>query len=196
MLGFTLNNLTLFGLVLAIGIVVDDAIVVLENVERWIAKGYEPRTATIKAMDEITGPIIAITLSVLGVPAERVHAGHLRPVLPPVRADDLRSDDHLGHQRHDAHAVACRDRCSKPRTSMSDGHEHVREALPWWFFGILAAALAYLLGPADMAGKIIRVISPLEGHKPPTWLPWMIYSALSCRSSLSAASSAGSLSSR
>ncbi|MGL6073382.1 MAG: efflux RND transporter permease subunit [Fimbriiglobus sp.] len=60
--GFTINNLTLFGLVLAIGIVVDDAIVVLENVERWIAKGYDSRTATLKAMSEITGPIIAITL--------------------------------------------------------------------------------------------------------------------------------------
>ncbi|WP_439620482.1 efflux RND transporter permease subunit [Gemmata sp.] len=60
--GFTLNNLTLFGLVLAIGIVVDDAIVVLENVERWIAKGFEAREATLRAMGEITGPIIAITL--------------------------------------------------------------------------------------------------------------------------------------
>ncbi|MBY0514554.1 MAG: efflux RND transporter permease subunit, partial [Gemmataceae bacterium] len=60
--GFSLNNLTLFGLVLAIGIVVDDAIVVLENVERWIAKGYDAREATLRAMSEITGPIIAITL--------------------------------------------------------------------------------------------------------------------------------------
>ena len=61
-LGFTLNNLTLFGLVLAIGIVVDDAIVVLENIEVWLAKGQDARTATINAMNEITGPIIAITL--------------------------------------------------------------------------------------------------------------------------------------
>ena len=61
-MGFTLNNLTLFGLVLAIGIVVDDAIVVLENIERQIATGLDARTATIKAMDEITGPILAITL--------------------------------------------------------------------------------------------------------------------------------------
>ena len=61
-MGFTINNLTLFGLVLAIGIVVDDAIVVLENIERWLAKGLNVRDATIKAMDEITGPIIAITL--------------------------------------------------------------------------------------------------------------------------------------
>ena len=62
LMGFTLNNLTLFGLVLAIGIVVDDAIVVLENIERWLEKGLPVREATIKAMDEITGPIVAITL--------------------------------------------------------------------------------------------------------------------------------------
>ena len=61
-LGFSLNNLSLFGLVLAIGIVVDDAIVVVENIERWMAKGLPPREATIKAMGEITGPVIAITL--------------------------------------------------------------------------------------------------------------------------------------
>ena len=61
-MGFSLNNLTLFGLVLAIGIVVDDAIVVVENIERWMSTGMPPREATIKAMDEITGPVIAITL--------------------------------------------------------------------------------------------------------------------------------------
>ena len=62
LMGFSLNNLTLFGLVLAIGIVVDDAIVVVENIERWMATGMPAREATIKAMDEITGPVIAITL--------------------------------------------------------------------------------------------------------------------------------------
>jgi multidrug efflux pump len=61
-LGFSLNNLSLFGLVLAIGIVVDDAIVVVENIARWMAKGLDRREATLKAMDEITGPVIAITL--------------------------------------------------------------------------------------------------------------------------------------
>src|SRR5262244_2021242 len=62
LLGFSLNNLSLFGLVLAIGIVVDDAIVVVENIERWMAKGLPPREATLHAMAEITGPVIAITL--------------------------------------------------------------------------------------------------------------------------------------
>src|SRR5258708_1458860 len=61
-LGFSPHNLTLFVLALAIGIVVDDAIMVLENIERLIATGLDARTATIKAMDELTGPIVAITL--------------------------------------------------------------------------------------------------------------------------------------
>lgn len=59
--GFSLNTLSLFGLVLSIGIVVDDAIVVVENVERHIARGLSPKDAARKAMDEVTGPILAIT---------------------------------------------------------------------------------------------------------------------------------------
>jgi multidrug efflux pump len=66
-LGFSLNNISLFGLVLAIGIVVDDAIVVVENVERWLAHGLDPREATRKAMDEVTGPIIAVALVLCAV---------------------------------------------------------------------------------------------------------------------------------
>jgi multidrug efflux pump len=61
-LGFSLNNLTLFGLVLAIGIVVDDAIVVVEAVEHHIEEGLPPRQATIQAMSEVSGPVIAIGL--------------------------------------------------------------------------------------------------------------------------------------
>src|SRR5207253_2572566 len=59
---FSLNNLTLFGLVLAIGIVVDDAIVVVEAVEHHIENGLGPRAATVKAMEQVSGPVIAVGL--------------------------------------------------------------------------------------------------------------------------------------
>jgi multidrug efflux pump len=65
--GFSINALSLFGLVLAIGIVVDDAIVVVENVERNIENGLSPREATYRAMREVSGPIIAIALVLVAV---------------------------------------------------------------------------------------------------------------------------------
>jgi hydrophobe/amphiphile efflux-1 (HAE1) family protein len=65
--GFSLNNLSLFGIVLAIGIVVDDAIVVVENVERFISQGFKPREATLKAMAEVTGPVVAVALVLCAV---------------------------------------------------------------------------------------------------------------------------------
>src|SRR5437667_7421107 len=65
--GFSLNMLSLFGLVLAIGIVVDDAIVVVENVERHIAAGLAPREAAYRAMEEVTGAVIAIAFGLSAV---------------------------------------------------------------------------------------------------------------------------------
>jgi len=65
--GFSINALSLFGMVLAIGIVVDDAIVVVENVERNIAEGHSAHAATVRAMREVSGPIIAIALTLVAV---------------------------------------------------------------------------------------------------------------------------------
>src|SRR6202042_2883561 len=66
-LGFSINTLSLFGLVLAIGLVVDDAIVVVEAVERFIDQGLEPKEATLRAMKEITGPVIGVALVLASV---------------------------------------------------------------------------------------------------------------------------------
>jgi len=65
--GFSINTLSLFGLVLAIGLVVDDAIVVVEAVEHHIEKGLSPKDATIKAMQEVSGPVVAIALILAAV---------------------------------------------------------------------------------------------------------------------------------
>ena len=101
--GFSLNNLTLFGLVLAIGIVVDDAIVVVEAVEHHIEHGLSPREATIMAMQQVSGPVIAVGLVLSrGVRAVRVHQRDHGAVLSAIRADDLGFDDHLGVQFADA----------------------------------------------------------------------------------------------
>ncbi|MFO1417473.1 MAG: multidrug efflux RND transporter permease subunit [Methylotetracoccus sp.] len=67
MLGFSVNLMTLFALILAIGIVVDDAIVIVENASHYIEKGLSPRDAAIKAMSEMTGPVIGITLVLTAV---------------------------------------------------------------------------------------------------------------------------------
>jgi len=67
LLGFSINTLTLFGLVLAIGLVVDDAIVVVEAVEQHIERGLSPRDAALKAMEEVSGPVVAIALIMAAV---------------------------------------------------------------------------------------------------------------------------------
>ena len=112
--GFSINALSLFGLVLAIGIVVDDAIVVVENVERNIENGLAPRQATVQAMREVSGPIIAIALVLVAVFVPLAFISGLDgAVLSAVRADDRHLDGHFGLQLPDA--VAC------PRRSAAEG---------------------------------------------------------------------------
>jgi multidrug efflux pump len=183
LMGFTLNNLTLFGLVLAIGIVVDDAIVVLENIERWLARGLTVRDATIRAMNEITGPILAITLVLasvfipsaflggitgqfyrqfaLTISASMIISAINAMTLTPARAAAI-----FGGRRHGA------------------GHgRDGREALPWWFFALAGgAASLWLLWPVVAA----RLGLDGEGDGPfgdpgslkATLLTWAIYAVL------------------
>ncbi len=159
--GFSLNNLTLFGLVLAIGIVVDDAIVVLENVERWMATGLDSRSATLKAMEEVTGPVIAITLVLcsvfiptaliagitgqfyrqfaLTIAASTVISALNAMTMTPSRAVQIFKQRNPG------------------------GHGHATEALPWWGYGALAGSLAVWLG-GDWVASLFGISMSAHGH--------------------------------
>jgi multidrug efflux pump len=164
-MGFSLNNLTLFGLVLAIGIVVDDAIVVLENIERLIATGLDARSATIKAMDEITGPILAITLVLCSV------------FLPTIFVPGLTGQFY----RQFAVTIAVTMIISAvnamtltPARAVwifrteegGQGHEPKHEALPWWAFAVGGGVLTLWLAPRYL-GAVLTAEST-----GPKWLYW------------------------
>jgi multidrug efflux pump len=147
LLGFSLNNLTLFGLVLAIGIVVDDAIVVLENIERWLDKGLPVREATIKAMDEITGPILAITLVLSSVLLPSAFLGGItgqffRQFALTIAVSMLISAINAMTMTPARAAWIFGKR--KPGEHGDQG----KEALPWWIFALLGGlATVWLLRP-------------------------------------------------
>jgi multidrug efflux pump len=170
-LGFSLNNLTLFGLVLAIGIVVDDAIVVLENIERLIATGLDARSATIKAMEEITGPIIAITLVLSSVflPSTFVPglSGQFYRQFAVTISVSMIISALNAMTLTPSRAVAIF------RTEETqDGHAYRREALPWWFFALAGGALTVWLAPSDIGIRLGFVHEP--GALVPRWVSWAI----------------------
>jgi multidrug efflux pump len=144
LMGFTFNTLTLFGLVLAIGIVVDDAIVVLENIERWLQKGLPVREATIGAMNEITGPILAITLVLSSVLLPSGFLGGItgqffRQFALTISVSMLIS------------AVNAMTMTPARAAWIFGGRGHGdegKEALPWWFFGLVGGlATVWMLAP-------------------------------------------------
>jgi multidrug efflux pump subunit AcrB len=155
MFGFSLNNLTLFGLVLAIGIVVDDAIVVLENIERLIATGLDSRTATIKAMEEITGPVLAITLVLSSVFVPCCFLGGItgqffRQFAVTIAVSTIISAVNALTMTPSRAVLIFK------TEEGSHGHELKREALPWWFFGVLGGALAVWWVPDLLAWLLAR----------------------------------------
>ena len=139
LLGFSINTLSLFGLVLAIGLVVDDAIVVVEAVEHHIEQGLSPRDAAFKAMEEVSGPVVAIALD----PGRRVHPDGVHP----------------GHHRADVSAVRGDDRGVGPDLGVQRAH-----AEP----GALGAAPAAAAGDARPAGGVLPGLQPRGSPAPPT----------------------------
>jgi multidrug efflux pump len=157
-LGFSLNNLTLFGLVLAIGIVVDDAIMVLENIERLIATGLDARTATIKAMDELTGPIVAITLVLSSVFLPSCFVPGLtgqfyRQFALTIAASVIISAvNALTLTPSRAVSIFKTEEASAEQAGASERGHPKKEALPWWIFGIVGGLLTVSLLPRLLGG--------------------------------------------
>jgi multidrug efflux pump subunit AcrB len=153
-MGFTLNNLTLFGLVLAIGIVVDDAIVVLENIERLIATGLDARTATIKAMEQITGPVLAITLVLSSVFIPCCFLGGIsgqffRQFAVTIAVSTIISAVNAITMTPSRAVLIFK------TEETGAGHEPVREALPWWIFAVLGGLLTIWLGNTLQESKAL-----------------------------------------
>ncbi|OHB67735.1 MAG: transporter [Planctomycetes bacterium RBG_13_63_9] len=152
-MGFSLNNLTLFGMVLAIGIVVDDAIVVLENVERQMSLGLDAKNATIKAMSEITGPIIAITLVLSSVFLPSVF-------VPGVTGQFFRQfalviSSAMIISAINAMTLTPSRAVAIFQNQKLDEHGHPRhEALPWWIFIVLGALATVWVAKRFFAAKL------------------------------------------
>ena len=120
-LGFTVNLMTLFALILAIGIVVDDAIIIVENSSYYIEQGMPPKEATIRAMEELTGPGDGDHPGAgRGLPARRLPARHHRADLPPVRARHRRDRGHQRDQRAHLEAGPVRDVAEAPRRQAAE----------------------------------------------------------------------------
>lgn len=178
LMGFTLNNLTLFGLVLAIGIVVDDAIVVLENIEVWLAKGYDARTATIHAMNEITGPIIAITLVLSSVFLPSAFLGGISGQFYRQFALTIATSMIISAINAMTMTPSRAVQIFKNRTHGHGGHDD-REALPWWGYALLLGCLGSSLlwkwvgpvaGDNPVAAWIVAVGLAVPGAVIGTWI--------------------------
>ncbi len=177
-LGFSLNNLTLFGLVLAIGIVVDDAIVVLENIERLIATGLDSRTATIRAMEEITGPIVAITLVLSSVFIPCCFIGGIsgqffRQFAVTIAVSTIISAINALTMTPSRAVLIFQ---TDAKHGQGGGHELKREALPWWSFAILGGLIGVRLLQATMTDRLGITTEAIEDGTIPgwmTWLPWL-----------------------
>ena len=168
LMGFTLNNLTLFGLVLAIGIVVDDAIVVLENIERWLDKGLPIREATIKAMDEITGPIIAITLVLSSVFLPSAFLGGINGQFFRQFALTIAASMIISAINAMTMTPARAATIFAGREPGAHGHQ-TREALPWWFFGLVGGLMSVsFLWPLAAPWMGLKVVEETSLSEPVT----------------------------
>jgi multidrug efflux pump len=166
-LGFSLNNLSLFGLVLAVGIVVDDSIVVVENIEQWMGKGLPAREATIKAMDEITGPVIGITLVLAAVFIPTAFIPGLTGQFFRQFALTIASAAFFSATNALTMAPARAVAWIKPHGA---GHEDVKEALPRVGIAALFGFLTYFLLGRFVESPLTAALRGSVGDEGATWI--------------------------
>ncbi|HMF36478.1 MAG TPA: efflux RND transporter permease subunit, partial [Isosphaeraceae bacterium] len=176
--GFSLNNISLFGLVLAIGIVVDDAIVVLENIERLMATGLDVRAATIKAMDEVTGPIVAVALVLTAVFVPCAFIGGItgqffRQFAVTIAVSTIISAINAVTMTPSRAVMIF-------KTEEGEKHEDKREALPWWTFGVVGGLLTIWLSPRflGITGLELQAEELLPANEYLQWAIWFIPGAV------------------
>ncbi len=184
-IGFSLNNISLFGLVLAIGIVVDDAIVVLENIERLIATGLDVRTATIKAMEEVTGPIVAVALvlSAVFVPCafiSGITGQFFRQFAVTIAVSTVISAiNAITMTPSRAVLIFKTEEALTPGPSPAEPgeggprHAHKKEALPWWSFAAVGGLLTFWYG-WDFAAARLHLTPPGGESDAPRWVWWAV----------------------
>jgi multidrug efflux pump len=158
MMGFSLNTLSLFGLVLSIGIVVDDAIVVVENVERHIELGLSPLDATRRAMEEVSGPIIAIALVLCAVFVPTAFVSGLSGQFYRQFALTIAISTVISAFNSLTLSPALASRLLKPRGAPRDIVQRAADRLFGWFFRLFnsfftRSSNAYTQG----VGRVLRV---------------------------------------
>jgi multidrug efflux pump subunit AcrB len=166
---FSLNNLTLFGLVLAIGIVVDDAIVVVEAVEHHIETGLAPREATIKAMSQVSGPVIAVGLVLSAVFVPCAFIGGITGQFFRQFALTIATSTLLSAFNSLTLSPALSALLLRPR----EVEEASGEVLPGWAFPPLGFWLGYEFLSAWLAPLAAR-LAPLSGETLIEYFPWLV----------------------
>src|SRR5688572_7918482 len=167
LLGFSLNNLSLFGLVLAIGIVVDDAIVVVENVERLLATGLSPRDAARKAMDEVTGPVIAISLVLCAVFVPTAFMAGISGQFYRQFALTIAASTLISAFNSLTLSPALGALLLKAHKKDDHGHAHAAEALPPIGVAIIGGLIGYFLLVAPV-GKLFGIHVGEHGAESPS----------------------------
>jgi multidrug efflux pump len=170
-LGYSINNLTLFGLVLAVGIVVDDAIVVVEAVQHHIEEGMRPRDATAKAMDEVAGPVVAVGLVLTAVFVPCIFISGIIGQFFRQFAVTIAVSTLISAFNSLTLSPALCALLLKPKTAAEE-----RAPLPHVVFPLAGAAAAYFLLVPYLQGKLSENSAQIPFQFDSSFLEWLVSS--------------------